>query len=37
MFYPFQCVDDLNIEGSYWEKISEQLQYHLENKETKFW
>jgi hypothetical protein len=30
-------LDELPIEGSFWEKFSEQLQNHLESKETKFW
>ncbi len=37
MFYPVWCLDDLTIEGSYWETFSGQLWNHLENKETKIW
>ncbi len=37
MFYPFRCLTDLRIEGSYWEKISEQLQKHLQHEKTIFW
>jgi hypothetical protein len=36
MFYPFRSLNDLTIEGSYWEKISQELQRHLECKITKF-
>ncbi len=36
MFYPFKSLNDLTIEGSYWEKFSQELQRHLENKITKF-
>jgi hypothetical protein len=36
MFYPFRCLSDLTIEGSYWEKISQELQRHLDQKITKF-
>ncbi len=36
MFYPFRCLNDLTIEGSYWEKFSQELQRHLDQKITKF-
>ncbi len=36
MFYPFRSLNDLAIEGSYWEKFSQELQRHLEHKITKF-
>ena len=36
MFYLFRCLNDLTIEGSYWEKISQELQRHLDQKITKF-
>ncbi len=36
MFYLFRSLNDLNIEGSYWEKFSQELQRHLERKITKF-
>jgi hypothetical protein len=35
MFYPFRSLNDLTIEGSYWEKFSQELQRHLERKITK--
>jgi hypothetical protein len=37
MFYPFRSLADLRIEGSYWKKISQQLQSHLEHETTIFW
>jgi hypothetical protein len=37
MFYPFQCLDDLNFNGSYWEKFTQELHCHLDSKSTKFW
>ncbi len=38
MFYPFQCLDDLKFNGSYWEKFSQEIHYcHLDSKSTKFW
>jgi hypothetical protein len=37
MFYPFRCLTDLKIEGSYWKKFSEQLHSHFEHKKTIFW
>ena len=37
MFYPFRSLADLTIEGSYREKISQELQRHLEHKDTIFW
>ena len=37
MFYLFRSLADLRIEGSYWEKISQQLQSHLEHVKTIFW
>jgi hypothetical protein len=36
MIYPFRCLNDLTIEGSYWEKFYQELQRHLEQKITKF-
>ncbi len=36
MFYPFRSLNDLTIEGSCWEKFSQELQRHLEHKITKF-
>ncbi len=36
MFYPFRCLNDLIIEGSYWTKFSQELQRHLDQKITKF-
>jgi hypothetical protein len=36
MFYPFRCLNDVTIEGSYWEKFYQELQRHLEQKITKF-
>jgi hypothetical protein len=37
MFYPVRSLADLRIEGSYWKKISQQLQSHLEHEKTIFW
>jgi hypothetical protein len=36
MFYPFRCLNDLTIEESYWEKFSQELQRHLDQKIAKF-
>jgi hypothetical protein len=36
MFYLFRSLADLSIEGSYWKK-SQELQRHLEHKDTIFW
>jgi hypothetical protein len=36
MFYPFQSLADLTIEGSYWKKNSQDLKRHLEHEETIF-
>ncbi len=36
MFYPVRCLNDLTFEGSYWEKFSQELQRHLDQKITKF-
>jgi hypothetical protein len=36
MFYPFRCLNDLTIEGSYWERFYQELQRHLEQKITNF-
>ena len=36
MFYPFRCLNDLTIEENYWEKFSQELQKHLDQKITKF-
>jgi len=36
IFYPFRCLNDLTIEGSYWEKFYQELERHLEQKITKF-
>jgi hypothetical protein len=37
MFFAFRSLADLTIEGSYWNKISQELQRHLEHKDTIFW
>ncbi len=37
MFYSSRCLADLRIEGSYWNKIYQQLQSHLKHDETIFW
>ncbi len=37
MFYPFRCLADLRIEGSYWKFFYQQLQNHLKHKKTIFW
>jgi len=31
MFYPFRSLAGLTIEGSYWKKMSQELQRHLEH------
>ncbi len=36
MFYLFRSLNDLTIEGSYWEKFYQELQRHLERKISKF-
>ncbi len=36
MFYLFRCLNDLTIERTYWEKFSQELQRHLDQKITKF-
>ena len=37
MFYSFVCLDDLNFNGSCWERFTEELHCHLDSKSTKFW
>ncbi len=37
MFYPFRCMADLRIEGSYWKTFYQQLQSHLKQEKTIFW
>ncbi len=37
MFYPFQQLNDLKVDGSYWTQFHKQLQRHLKRKQTKFW
>ncbi len=37
MFYPFQQLNDLKVDGSYWTQFHKQLQQHLKRKQTKFW
>jgi hypothetical protein len=34
MFYHFQCLDGLKVNGSYWEKFTQELHCHLDNKST---
>jgi hypothetical protein len=36
MFYLFRCLNDLTIEEGFWEKFSQELQRHLDQKITKF-
>jgi hypothetical protein len=36
MFYPFLCLDDLKLHGSYWEKFSCELHCNLDSKSTIF-
>ncbi len=37
MFYPYQKLNDLTDDGSYWEIIHKELPCHLLKKYTKFW
>jgi hypothetical protein len=37
MSYPYQKLNDLTDDGSYWKKIHKELQCHLLKKYTKFW
>jgi hypothetical protein len=37
MFYPYQKLNALTDDGSYWKKNHKQLQCHLLKKYTKFW
>jgi hypothetical protein len=37
MFHPFRSLAYLTIEGCYWKKISQELQRHLEHKDTIIW
>jgi hypothetical protein len=36
MFYPFQCLDDLTIEGSYWENSLNNYNIILKTKKLNF-
>ena len=37
MFYPFQQLNDLKYDGSYWKLFHDELVRHNNNKETVFW
>jgi len=37
MFYPFQQLNDLKYNGSYWKLFHNELVRHNNNKETVFW
>ena len=37
MFYPYQKLNNLTDDGSYWKKFHKELQCHLFKKYTKFW
>ena len=37
MFYPFRELKDLKKDNSYWNTFEEELDRHLEGKETTFW
>ncbi len=37
MFYPFQQMDDLKYNESYWKLFHNELVRHNNNKETVFW
>ncbi len=37
MFYPYQKLNNLTDDGSYWENIHKELPCHLLKKNTKFW
>ncbi len=37
MFYPFQQLNDLKYNGSYWKLFHNELERHNNNEETVFW
>ncbi len=37
MFYPFQQLNDLKYDGSYWKLFHNELERHNNNEETVFW
>ena len=37
MFYPFQELNKLTCDGSYWKLFYRELHHHLKNETTKFW
>ncbi len=37
MFYPFQRLNDLKYNGSYWKLFHNEPERHNNNKETVFW
>jgi hypothetical protein len=37
MFYPYQKLNDMTDDGSYWKMFHEEFQCHLLKKYTKFW
>ena len=37
MFYPFQRLNDLKNDGSYWKLFQNELQKHTKKEDTVFW
>ncbi len=37
MFYPFRQLNDLTYDGSYWRLFHNELQKHINKKDTVFW
>jgi len=37
MFYPYQTLNDIKIDGSYWKKFNEQRHLYIKKQRTKFW
>jgi hypothetical protein len=37
MFYPFQQLNDLKYDGSYWRLFHNELQKHINKEDTVFW
>ncbi len=37
MFYPFQQLNDLKCDGSYWKMLRNELEKHINKEDTVFW
>ncbi len=37
MFYPFQQLNDLKCDGSYWKMFHNELEKHINKEDTVFW